>query len=617
MRFTPRSQTNRQQIHVDMPFGNWEPDRGDVGRPLAEAKNCVPEVLGFLPLKSLSAFSTGGLTAAAVGSFWTTDDSDGTKFNFAGDATKLYVYDLGTTSWDDRSISTGYSGATRWEFARFGNRVIAVSEANNTQYIDVPLGASETFDNLPNTNPRTAASVEDYTSYADTAALLTVWTDSSPVGGSITLDAVNNELDFNPAGVGSQGYRTFQLVENEEYVITCTSASIANTLTWRVGTAPAFQDIVSQFNQTTADPTVSRTFTAPSGGLIYVTGIVNGATTNSSGSITISRLPPKARTVAIVRDFVVLGGASNQPNRVAWSGFNNSEIWNTNPAAQSDQQDLKGRTGAVQKIIGGEVGLIFTEQSVWRMEYVGPPVVFRFDEIKETHGTPAPRSVVRANNLVYYFSHDGFKVMSENGEVGNIGANRVDLYFRERVVASRIDSIEAVVDRINGLVIWAWSEVATTYNDRLLIYNYKADRWSWGEVDTQILGEYAPEDVETSIGVLAFDTSNQSGTFSGSALQAVLETGLWHYGGVNGRFRVRDVETVVEGGGTATITLQVASDEDIDQASLTFGSAIGRDVNGQHHVDIEGHYFQFRVNITGGFEEAYMLRINGYQSGRL
>lgn len=41
--------------------------------------------------------------------------------------------------------------------------------------------------------------------------------------------------------------------------------------------------------------------------------------------------PPKARRITVVGDFIVMGnldeGGTQYPNRVRWSGFNNSEAW--------------------------------------------------------------------------------------------------------------------------------------------------------------------------------------------------------------------------------------------------------------------------------------------------
>ena len=105
-----------------VPFGEWTPDIDSVtAKGLTVAKNCVPSPDGYEQLRALESV-TGALTGACLGAAWFAD-SAGTTRVFAGDATKLYQ--LSSTTWTDESKGGGYTGATNWEFAQFGNRIIA------------------------------------------------------------------------------------------------------------------------------------------------------------------------------------------------------------------------------------------------------------------------------------------------------------------------------------------------------------------------------------------------------------------------------------------------------------------------------------------------------------
>jgi hypothetical protein len=44
----------------------------------------------------------------------------------------------------------------------------------------------------------------------------------------------------------------------------------------------------------------------------------------------------------------------------------------------------------VQKVVGGEYGLVFQERAVWKMTYIGSPVIFQFDLIERSRGAFAP-----------------------------------------------------------------------------------------------------------------------------------------------------------------------------------------------------------------------------------
>ena len=91
--------------------------------------------------------------------------------------------------------------------------------------------------------------------------------------------------------------------------------------------------------------------------------------------------PPKARHIAIVREFVVLGNINDgtaYPARVRWSGINNSASWAVSETTQADYQDLQGDGGWIQKVIGGENGYVFYERGIWRTTYIRDSVIFSF-----------------------------------------------------------------------------------------------------------------------------------------------------------------------------------------------------------------------------------------------
>ena len=134
-----------------------------------------------------------------------------------------------------------------------------------------------------------------------------------------------------------------------------------------------------------------------------------GPLSGASNFTALGGSPPKARHIGAVRGFVVIGNLNDYPNRVQWSGLEQETSWGTVPGTQADYQDLVGNGGRIQAITSGDIGVVFQERSIWTMEYVGPPLAFRFNEVQTEIGTPAPRSVVRYGNSVYYLSENGFQ----------------------------------------------------------------------------------------------------------------------------------------------------------------------------------------------------------------
>ena len=134
-----------------IPFGSYAPDQPDYANAggATVAQNVLPRTKGsYTPMASLTAVSDA-LTATCQGAF-ASRDKDGNVKTFAGDATKLY--ELNGSNWSDVSNGTYSLGDEEtWEFAQYGERVIAVGTAQTPQ--DYLLGTDSAFSDLAGSPP--------------------------------------------------------------------------------------------------------------------------------------------------------------------------------------------------------------------------------------------------------------------------------------------------------------------------------------------------------------------------------------------------------------------------------------------------------------------------------
>jgi len=351
--------------------------------------------------------------------------------------------------------------------------------------------------------------------------------------------------------------------------------------------------------------------------------------------------PPQAKTVATVRDFVMMGDLDTLgPNFIQWSGFNNSDLWTSSLATQSDFQELFGRAGRVQKIVPGEFGVIFCEHSIFRADYAGPPIIFQVDEVERKRGTPSPNSVAWTGNNVFYFGWDGFYVF--DGIRSNpISHNRVSKWFEANSADDARDTMRAAVDRINRLVIWAFKSTSSAaQNDRLIIYNWGADRWSYAKLDTQIIDEFVsagfdldaldgplPAGIDTDsilvdstqflggvVQIHAFDSTNKAATFDGAPLVGIIDTKEIS-GPDNGRIMTNNVRPLVEAQPGTTLTLQVGTRNGLQENTIFSAAKAPNGINGSVSVRENSRYQRYRVNITNGFDHAEGVRTKSRISG--
>lgn len=324
--------------------------------------------------------------------------------------------------------------------------------------------------------------------------------------------------------------------------------------------------------------------------------------------------------------FVMIGNLTGLPNRVHWGEFGDPTSWPTvgtaaAEAAQSNLYDLPSG-GAVQRIVGavgGADGLIFMENAIYRLDYVGPPGVFEFHEIERGRGVDAPHSIVNVGPFAFYLGVDGFK-RTDGGVPVSIGEGRVDATFLADVDDNFINRVVGCLDPVTKLIFWIYPSNSTGGGacDRVMIYHYELDRWSYGEIATEYVYPSLSQgftlegldSISASLDALplsldhrayaggrtsiaAFTTAHKLAYFTGSALAATVETG--EFDSANTRVFGRGIRPLVDTDGTVTAAIGY---RDTPGGSVTFTSATSRGADGVCPQRIDARYAKARVSVA-------------------
>jgi hypothetical protein len=336
---------------------------------------------------------------------------------------------------------------------------------------------------------------------------------------------------------------------------------------------------------------------------------------SASGSGTV---PVKFKTSGVIRDFLVTGNIENAKNRVAWSGINDISTWEAG-VSSSDTQDLPGSGGQVVAITSGEVGYVFREDQIIRMDFVGGNVVFRFSVISPNRGAVYGQTVCQDNRQVFFYASDGF--FQINGDqILPIGAEKVNRFFDGDLNKAYTDRITAAVDPFNTLAIWLYPSKdnpnTTGICDKLLIYNYITQKWSVAKVKaSQIFKQFVVantvelmdiisenlEDINISLDTAywttghlylgAIDENFKAAIFSGKTLEAELETKEQEiFPGL--RANVTGIRPIVDA--IANVTIKTR-DRLTDNVTTSTSSSMND--TGINPVRQSGRYFRANVKI--------------------
>ena len=329
---------------------------------------------------------------------------------------------------------------------------------------------------------------------------------------------------------------------------------------------------------------------------------------------------PTFRVSGVVRDFLVTGNITNATNRIQWSGINDITVWS---GKQSDLQDLPGSGGQVVAITSGEVGYVFRQNQIIRMDYVGGATVFRLSVISPNRGAVFGRTVCQDNRQIFFYADDGFYQINGD-QIMPIGVEKVNRYFDLNLNKAYADRICAAVDPFNQLAMWLFPSTANTTNttgicDKIIIYNYATKKWSLADASastifSQFVGAFTvelmdiiSENLENISAALdtdywsggqmflgGIDSDYKAAIFSGNSNECEVETAeLEPFPGL--RANITGVRPIVD----ATATLTVKARERLADTESETSSVSMRD-SGINPVRKSGRYVRANVKVASG-----------------
>lgn len=226
---------------------------------------------------------------------------------------------------------------------------------------------------------------------------------------------------------------------------------------------------------------------------VLATNPINGLVSHSMGTFdnfaAVAGAPAAAFIATIEPGFVMLGhtsdGSTDYPNRLHWSGLNDSTSWPTvgtsaAAAAQSDVQDLPngGAVMAILPAVGGVSGAVLTQRSIYRIEYVGAPAIFAFREVVRGIGSMCANGAASVGGSAYFVSEEGF-MRFDGQSLAPIGMGRVSATFLAEVDRENLHRVNVAHDPLRKIIVWAYPTSAATDGNpnKWLIYSYATDRW--------------------------------------------------------------------------------------------------------------------------------------------
>lgn len=191
---------------------------------------------------------------------------------------------------------------------------------------------------------------------------------------------------------------------------------------------------------------------------------------------------PKARIVESVAGFVMAFGtvdATNGDEADRWwcSGLYNHATWTPSQATQAATGRLIDAPGEIRagRRLGGDI-VAYKERAMFLGRYVGPPVIWAWQQITGEVGAVSHEAVVSIGTAHYFMGGDDFWVF-DGSRPQSIGAG-IRRWFFSRANRALLYRTQGYYDRVNGTIYWYYASLASSGElDACIAYNARSGKW--------------------------------------------------------------------------------------------------------------------------------------------
>ena len=318
---------------------------------------------------------------------------------------------------------------------------------------------------------------------------------SVPTANTFTFTATATANSSDSGNGGSGADAAYQLNVGLDNYVQSTGFGAGNWGEGAYGSSTSLS-LTNQLRLWSADNFGEDLILHARGGGIFYWDESNGTSTRAVNitSLTGTNLAPTVGLQTIVSDtdrhVIVLGAdpvssgartGSIDPMLVVFSdqeSITEFEPKTTNTAGSvrlSSGSEIRGGLRARQET------LIWTDTSMYSMQFVGPPLTFALNLINEGTGMIGPNACINSPNGVFWMGDDGF--YSYNGSVQKLPCSVLS-YVQEDLDIGQAFKVFAVLNKEYNEVWWFYPAESdgTQEISRYVIYNYLEGVWSIGQL---------------------------------------------------------------------------------------------------------------------------------------
>ena len=222
-----------------------------------------------------------------------------------------------------------------------------------------------------------------------------------------------------------------------------------------------------------------------------------------------------------------VSGAFN-PMLVRWADQDDRTTWS--PAKENTAGEVVLTDGT--RIVGAKRSKnainVWTDNSLWLMQFVGPPFTFKFSQAGTNCGLAGPHASIDYNGVTYWMGYDNF--YSNSGQVTVLDCS-VRKYVFDNLNTTYYDKIYTGINSEFREIVWLYASGTSTECNKYVIYSPEQGYWIYGDTffttfrDREIFNNTITTGATTTGNFLYDNEPDNVYTGDGSTLVSYIESG--------------------------------------------------------------------------------------------
>ena len=193
-------------------------------------------------------------------------------------------------------------------------------------------------------------------------------------------------------------------------------------------------------------------------------------TSNNPTASRLTLISPTTRHLIHLATETAIGNTATQDDM--FIRFSNQEGINTYaPSATNTAgtQRLQDGTKIMGALKAKETILIFTDNALYTMKFVGSPFTFGFEQVGTNCGLIGKNACVEVDGVAYWMSPKGF--FAYDGTVKSLPCTVEDHVF-ENIDTTKGQQVNAGLNNLFTEVVWWYPSSGSDYNDKYVVLNF-------------------------------------------------------------------------------------------------------------------------------------------------